>query len=72
MRTEELSATISPFNSRMVLSTWLTSNACRMAMAWPLFVMTIAAIVLIAEVTMSVLVLKTACTHLADTLKYEQ
>jgi putative ABC transport system permease protein len=50
---------------------WLSSYAYKISLGWMLFVLPVALIVLIAALTMSFQIIRTALTKPADTLKYE-
>src|SRR5258708_4382053 len=50
---------------------WLEGYAYRITLGWPLFVAPVFVILLIASITISFQVLKTATTNPAETLKYE-
>ena len=53
------------------MQNWLQGYAYRITAGWPLFVVPILLILLIAALTMSFQVVKTARTNPAETLKYE-
>ncbi len=54
-----------------VMQNWLEAYAFRISLGWILFVVPVVLILLIAAVTMSFQIIRTAMTNPADTLKYE-
>lgn len=54
-----------------VMQNWLDAYAYRIPLGWILFVVPIILVLLIAAVTMSFQIIRTAMTNPADTLKYE-
>jgi putative ABC transport system permease protein len=57
--------------SYFAMNNWLESYAYKITLGWMLFVVPLILILLIAAVTISFQVLRTAMTNPADTLKYE-
>ena len=55
----------------MLMKTWLESYPYRIAPGWMLFVVPVVSILLIAAVTVSFQILRTAAINPAKTLKYE-
>jgi putative ABC transport system permease protein len=53
------------------MDNWLTSYSYRITLEWIMFLVPVLVILLIAGITMSFHVLKTARTNPAETLKYE-
>ena len=53
------------------MQNWLEAYAYRIPLGWILFVVPIVVILLIAAITMSFQIIRTAMTNPADTLKYE-